>query len=697
MTIAERLRFILEADVSDAQRGFEKLGRSADDNLTKAETHAERMSANFTRAGAAMLAAGGLAAAGLVRAAEKTGALETQMYRVDRVFGESADQVDAFAKGAAESMGMSQRAAAEMAVELGRIGQKAGVSEGELAGFSRQWATIVGDAAAFAGADPSEVIAAIGATTRGEYDSLERFGGTLTAAKVEAYALEHGLISAGQAMTDQVRVTATLALVQQDLAFSQGTLADRAADGALATQQWAAEWENFQAKLGEKVLPMMRDLVGVGSDVLGFVSGLDDATGGMVATMATWTTGLLLAGGAVSSLIGYATNSESAIGRLVTKFGAGKVAAAAFGAAIVAVVATKVWDDWHRQEQMVDDMTVSLQQALRAGTDFATWIQSQADASGFLIEKFDELNLSTTEMADAARAGGERWEEYKRHVLEAGDEAGLTVVDLVALQHWLDSVASSADNVTVGVAEMNGEFRVGARGLKETSANLEGMAKAADTTRRKVNDLDLAFAGLLDLLDQEDLVRDAQRGFDDLAEAAVTAYLAAQQGSADAEQAARDYEQAIDDQKRKVIDYAQEVGNLPVEWVTEIVALIDEQKFAEAEARFAQLGKIQPLLSPSFYSGGKSTPGPPDLSGLGTALIPHASGGSVTPGRGYLVGEQGPEPFFPMVPGTIIPNGALGGTVTNHVTINMPAGSNGEDVVQAIERYVRGNGPIRVL
>jgi hypothetical protein len=43
-----------------------------------------------------------------------------------------------------------------------------------------------------------------------------------------------------------------------------------------------------------------------------------------------------------------------------------------------------------------------------------------------------------------------------------------------------------------------------------------------------------------------------------------------------------------------------------------------------------------------------------------------ASGGPVSAGTAYMVGERGPEPFIPGTAGTIIPNGALGGT---HITI----------------------------
>lgn len=42
-----------------------------------------------------------------------------------------------------------------------------------------------------------------------------------------------------------------------------------------------------------------------------------------------------------------------------------------------------------------------------------------------------------------------------------------------------------------------------------------------------------------------------------------------------------------------------------------------------------------------------------------------AAGGDVFPGRGYMVGERGPEPFIPRTAGTILPTGALGSTTIN--------------------------------
>jgi hypothetical protein len=46
---------------------------------------------------------------------------------------------------------------------------------------------------------------------------------------------------------------------------------------------------------------------------------------------------------------------------------------------------------------------------------------------------------------------------------------------------------------------------------------------------------------------------------------------------------------------------------------------------------------------------------------LGSVFGGRAGGGQVTPGGGYIVGENGPEKFYPSQPGMIVPNGGGGG------------------------------------
>ncbi len=63
-----------------------------------------------------------------------------------------------------------------------------------------------------------------------------------------------------------------------------------------------------------------------------------------------------------------------------------------------------------------------------------------------------------------------------------------------------------------------------------------------------------------------------------------------------------------------------------------------------------------------------------------------ADGGIVTGPTVGLIGEAGPE--------AVIPLNQMGSMGTTNITVNMPAGADGNDIVAALEAYVRRNGSI---
>jgi hypothetical protein len=81
-------------------------------------------------------------------------------------------------------------------------------------------------------------------------------------------------------------------------------------------------------------------------------------------------------------------------------------------------------------------------------------------------------------------------------------------------------------------------------------------------------------------------------------------------------------------------------------------------------------------------------------------IFGRAAGGPVSIGSApYIVGESGPELFVPSGSGTIMNNnrlGMMGGGGDINVTVNMPAGSNGDDVVRALQDFQRRRGAIPV-
>lgn len=100
---------------------------------------------------------------------------------------------------------------------------------------------------------------------------------------------------------------------------------------------------------------------------------------------------------------------------------------------------------------------------------------------------------------------------------------------------------------------------------------------------------------------------------------------------------------------------------------------------------------VQGLLGGGGASGGVGG----GLLGIGTSLLGsilglpgRATGGPVAPGRGYMVGERGPELFVPTSAGRVEPNGggASGRDVRVAITVNS---SSGTSTAQALQRSSR--------
>ena len=100
---------------------------------------------------------------------------------------------------------------------------------------------------------------------------------------------------------------------------------------------------------------------------------------------------------------------------------------------------------------------------------------------------------------------------------------------------------------------------------------------------------------------------------------------------------------------------------------------------------------VQGLFSSSGSTSGGGILNFGNLLGSVLGLPGRATGGPVSPGRGYLVGERGPELFVPTSSGRVEPNHALGGGAREvRVSINVisPSGSSAPQALQRSTRQV---------
>jgi hypothetical protein len=107
------------------------------------------------------------------------------------------------------------------------------------------------------------------------------------------------------------------------------------------------------------------------------------------------------------------------------------------------------------------------------------------------------------------------------------------------------------------------------------------------------------------------------------------------------------------------------------------------------------------LMGGGTGAGGRAGGGV-DLAGLAGALLGlpgRATGGNVAPGRGYMVGERGPEVFVPTSAGRIESPARATRDVRVSISLNAPAGAgaprslqrSSRQVASAVRRALAGN------
>ena len=78
------------------------------------------------------------------------------------------------------------------------------------------------------------------------------------------------------------------------------------------------------------------------------------------------------------------------------------------------------------------------------------------------------------------------------------------------------------------------------------------------------------------------------------------------------------------------------------------------------------------------------------LAGLLGGAPGRATGGPVSPGRPYLVGERGPELFVPTASGSVMATPGQGGReVRVSITVNAPAGAAPEAMARSVRQVAR--------
>ena len=248
-----KLKVNIGANMGGAMRGFRDLGAAADGMRGKVVS-----AAGAAGKGLAALAGGiGVAGAGAYKLAQNASDMAESVNRAGVVFGDSSEQVVAFAEDAATSYGISQVAAIEASAAFGQMFADSDMPEEELAAMSIELAQFAGDLSSFANITTDDAIAKVFSGLAGEIEPLRRVGVAMDAISVENKALEMGLADSADALTqaDKTIARANLMMTMEASRNITGDFARTASDLAQQQRTLSAQIDNAKVAIGERFLP----------------------------------------------------------------------------------------------------------------------------------------------------------------------------------------------------------------------------------------------------------------------------------------------------------------------------------------------------------------------------------------------------------------------------------------------------------
>jgi regulator of RNase E activity RraB len=647
----------------DAEKGI----GGVNDRIDAAGDASDKAGKGFAKTGTVMVAAAGVGVLALSKLVGSASDLNESVNAVNVTFGEAADGVLDLGEAASKTVGLSKTAFNGLAVQFSSFASTVAGEGGDVVSVLDDMTTRAADFASVMNIDVADAAAMFQSGLAGETEPLKKYGLDLSAAAVEAYALANGIGESGRAMTEAEKVQARYGALMEQTAKTAGDFANTSDSAANAQRILKADFENLTASIGYGLLPAMGLLVGLAGDIIGVFTDLPAGVQAVIGQLGG-------AAVAIAGVVGVGLLMVSAVMKINAAIKAMNLALmsspwgqAALGITALVVAGAALWSTFKNMNKESDPFGGRLEeirakvQALREEMEMLGAEPSASDRFRKLAAESDTLTKALTgsgvsfdDLGAAALAGEHDLFQLEKSVLANGRAAGLTQDDLEILS---DSISDTGREV----------FRAGGELVKleaieggvtnataDTSTALQDLKDSLAENERQAVITQAAFNQLKGDLSDQSAYLDAQDGFDQVAEAAVEAYTAGVEGSDLAEQAARDHQRAVIDLKGDVISYAEEVGNISPQQVTDILALIDQGKLVEAESVLAFVARdrdatihvrVPAALRDIWNMGGD----------VRLQVGARAGGGPVNAREPYIVGERGPELYIPDVNGRIIP------------------------------------------
>lgn len=240
-------------------------------NLTKATKGAEKTLANlgskFAKVGKNIgkvvggigLGLGAAVASQIKPAIDAASDLEQQYGALESVFKDIAPAMQDFA-AEQYKIGLSTADAARSMTLLGSQLKGYGLPVDEAADKTKELTLLAADLAATFGGTTADAVASIGSLFRGEFDPIEKYGVAIKQSDINARLAAEGLDKLEGEQLKMASAQTALTMLFEKTTDAQGQ-ANREMDTAAArSERLKATFENLQAEIGSKLLPIFVDI-----------------------------------------------------------------------------------------------------------------------------------------------------------------------------------------------------------------------------------------------------------------------------------------------------------------------------------------------------------------------------------------------------------------------------------------------------
>lgn len=190
-------------------------------------------------------------------------ATEDMQRKLETAFGGMAGNVEEWASTTSDALGQVDDNLKESALSLGVVFTAAAKTQGQAAQLSEQFATLAVDLARFKGIKPEEAAEALQKGLQGATRGLKQFGVSITDQQVAQRAVQMGLASTTDHVSEQAKVLARANLIWEQTSKLQGYAAKNMNSATAQGEKFKKVIDDLSDAFGALLLPALTATLGV--------------------------------------------------------------------------------------------------------------------------------------------------------------------------------------------------------------------------------------------------------------------------------------------------------------------------------------------------------------------------------------------------------------------------------------------------